>query len=117
MRRGLAILAVCALAGCANNELAIRQAELAKWVGRPETELLQAMGAPDRSYEAAGVTVLTFKDQQIEWQPAVPDYWAFAPSGWGRGFGPRADVTECDTTFTVGEGVVKSFSLRGNGCD
>lgn len=116
MRRGLVILAVCALAGCAN-ELAMRQAELAQWVGQPETELLQAMGAPDHSFTSGVVTVLTYDERDVDWQPVAPNYWAFAPSGWGRGFPPRAYVTECDTTFTIADGVVKSFSLRGNGCN
>ncbi len=96
------------VAGCTNG-LAQRQAELALWVGRPETDLVGAMGAPSRSYETAGMKFLTYEDRRLELVPGSPYYW-------GGGFPPTALNLVCDTTFTVGGGVVRAFSLRGNAC-
>lgn len=96
------------VAGCTNG-LAQRQAELALWVGRPETDLVGVMGAPSRSYETGGMKFLTYEDRRLELVPGSPYYWS-------GGFPPTALNLVCDTTFTVGGGVVRAFSLRGNAC-
>jgi hypothetical protein len=103
------------IAGCANG-LARRQAELTRWIGRPETELLGLMGAPDRTYEADGMTFLTFKEQRIDVTPGMPYYTGPGPLAYGAGLPPLATILVCDTTFTIIDGVVRAFSLRGNAC-
>jgi hypothetical protein len=109
---GLAAL----VAGCVDVG-AQRQAELTQWVGRPEAELVGAMGAPSRSYETVGMKFLTYEDRRVEMVPASPLYGP-GPFVYGRGFGlpPTAYTLVCDTTFTVADGVVRAFSLRGNAC-
>ena len=108
---GLAVV----IAGC-TNVLAQRQAELAQWVGRPETERVGAMGAPSRSYETGGMKFLTYEDRRTEIVPGSPYYYGPGPFGWGGGVPPTATTLVCDTTFTIGGGVVRAFSLRGNAC-
>ena len=116
-RRWLSILGVLLLTGCGSS-LAERQAELARWIGRPETELVQAMGAPNRSYETENIKVLTYEDSQVFIWPGTPYWQTLGPYPWGTGgsLPPQAINSVCDTTFTVSGGVVKAFSLRGNGC-
>lgn len=115
MRRIL-LLATVALTGC-TNMLAVRQAELTSWIGRPETELVEAMGAPTRSYDAGKVKVLTYEDRRVEITPGGPFY---GPGpfgyGYGGGFPPTAETLVCATSFTIDGGVVRSFSFRGNAC-
>jgi hypothetical protein len=101
-------------AGCAN-QLAQRQAELAQWVGKPETNLVGIMGAPTRSYEAGGMKFLTYEDQRVEIVPGSP-YYGAGPFRYGGGIPPNAITLVCETTFTIAGGVVRAFSLRGNAC-
>jgi len=103
------------LAGCTDG-LAVRQAQLAQWVGRPETDLVGMMGAPSRSYEAGGMKFLTWEDWRVEIVPGAPYGFGPWPYGYGGGFPPTTQTLVCDTTFTIGGGVVRAFSLRGNAC-
>ncbi len=114
MRRVLVVVAAGLLAGCVN-ELAERQAELQHWIGQPETQLVAAMGAPNRVYDGGSMKFLTYEDIYIEQGPAGPYYFGPGPAA-PTGFGGIQYTTVCDTTFTVSGGVVKAFSLRGNGC-
>jgi hypothetical protein len=113
------LVAVIGLVAACSNGAAQRQAELSKWVGRPETELLGLMGAPTRSYDTGGMKFLTYEDRRVEIVPGSP---YFGPGvfgygyGYGGGFPPTATTLTCDTTFTVASGVVRAFSLRGNAC-
>jgi hypothetical protein len=101
--------------GCANG-FAERQAELAKWVGRPETELVGMMGAPARTYETGGMKFLTYEEQRIEIAPGAPYYFGSGPFGYAGGLPPTARTLVCETTFTIADGVVRAFSLRGTAC-
>lgn len=115
MRRVLMIAMLTALAGCVNL-LAERRAELAQWVGQPETALVGAMGAPTRTYETGGMKFLTYEDRRVEIIPGTPYYFGPGPFWYGGGFPPEALTEVCDTTFTIAGGVVRAFSLRGNAC-
>ncbi len=114
MAFGLASLLV---AGCVDR-LAQRQAELARWVGRPETELVSVMGAPARSYATEGIKVLTYEESRVDIIPGSPFYQGYGPYWLGTSYAlpPQAVNLRCDTNFTVADGVVKGFSLRGNAC-
>jgi hypothetical protein len=115
MHHVLVLIAAGLLAGCVAG-LATRQAELSQWVGRPETELLGAMGAPNRSYESGGMKFLTYEERRVEVVPGTPYYFGPGPFGDGSPFPPTTTTLGCDTTFTVAAGVVRAFSLRGNAC-
>jgi hypothetical protein len=113
--RGIWLIALAgALAACTNG-LAQRQAELTKWVGKPETDLIGLMGVPTRTYETGGMKFLTYDDRQTEVIPGPP-YFGPGPVWYSSGFPPSIVTWECDTTFTVTGGVVRAFSLRGNAC-
>jgi hypothetical protein len=115
MRRLWGLIAVIALVGCTNG-LAQRQAELSRWIGKPETELVGLMGAPSRTYSAGGMKFLTYEERHVEIVPGSPYYFGPGPFGYGSGFPPTATTLTCDTTFTIAEGVVRAFSIRGNAC-
>ena len=115
MRRLVVIAASGLIAGCVN-QIAVRQEELTRWVGRPEAELVQAMGAPNRSYETGGMKFLTYEERRVEIVPGSPYYAGPGAFWYGGGFPPTAVNLACDTTFSIGGGVVRAFSLRGNAC-
>ncbi len=109
---------VCLLLGGCANGLAQRRADLCQWVGRPETDLVQAMGAPARSYETGGIKVLTYEDSRVDIIPGTSYYPGYGPywTGAGAGLPPQAVNLRCDTNFTIAGGLVKSFTQRGNAC-
>jgi hypothetical protein len=109
-----AVVAAGMLAGCTAG-LAERQAELSKWVGQPEAQLVAAMGAPNRVYDSGAAKFLTYEDVYVEEGPVGPYYFGPGPAA-PTGYSGQRYTTVCDTTFTVAEGVVKAFSFRGNGC-
>lgn len=110
---GVAVAAV-SLTSC-TGELAERQAELQHWIGQPENQLVAAMGAPNRVYDSGSTKVLTYEDVYLQQGPSAPYYFGPGPVG-PTGFSGTVYRTVCNTTFTIGDGVVKAFSLRGNGC-
>jgi hypothetical protein len=116
MRRVALLLLVGLTGGCVN-QLAVRQAQLSQLVGRPETELIQQMGVPDKSYEAGGMKYLAYTESRVDLIPAMP--YPYGPPFWGwygGGFPPQAVNLTCETTFALAGGIVRSFTLRGNAC-
>ncbi len=110
-----AIVVTVLLAGCGNG-LAEHQAQLAMWVGKPETELVGIMGVPTRTYETGGLKFLTYEERHVEIVPGTPYYFGPGPFWYGGGFPPTATTLVCDTTFTIANGMVRAYSLRGNAC-
>jgi hypothetical protein len=111
MRWSGVVVAAFLLAGCAGG-LAERQAELQHWIGRSEAQLVDAMGAPNRVYDSGDTKVLTYEDVYLREGPAGPYYFGPGPAG-PTGFGGTVYRTVCDTTYIIGDEVVKGFSLRG----
>jgi hypothetical protein len=108
------------LAACTGG-LAARQAKLQVFVGRPVNDVVQAMGVPNRTYEANGVSYIAYVEQRYDLIPTSP----FLGPGWGWGWGwgwsgqfpPQVVTWRCETTFQVVGGIVRSFNLTGNACD
>jgi hypothetical protein len=115
MRRFGVLLLIAALGGCTSG-LAVRQAELTQWIGRPEVELLGALGVPNRTYDSGGMKFLTYEERRVEISPGTPYGFGPGPFGYGGGSPPTAMTLVCETTFTVAQNVVRAFSLRGNAC-
>jgi len=118
MRRLVLLCLIAALAGC-GNPLAQRQAFLDQFIGHPDQELVQKLGVPNRSYETGGVKYLAYVESKVTLVPPVPAWgpgppWAY---GWnGAALPPQAVELRCETTFAVTDGIVKSYTLRGNAC-
>jgi hypothetical protein len=114
MRRAIALVLTGLAAGC-GNQLAQREAFLSRFVGQPESVVVQQMGVPSRSYETGGVKYLAYSEHRIDVLPAVPSFSPFWP-GWYGGFPPQVIELRCETTFEVAQGTVRGFTLRGNAC-
>jgi len=117
MRRGTALLVALALTGCAVGPPL--EARLAAWIGRSESDLVTAFGVPTRTYEVDGLKFLQYEDRRAQLVPYDP-FWG--PRPYGR-FGPLWSppppayvVRECAVTFALRQGMIESFSFRGDGC-
>jgi hypothetical protein len=113
IRRAALLAALILLAAC-TNQLAQRQARLAPLVGRPVADLIQQLGVPNRTFQASGVDYLAYDERRIE---VLPGLWGgpFWLGGWNN-LPPEVVQWQCETTFAVAGGVVRSFTLRGNAC-
>jgi hypothetical protein len=108
----VALLACCALPAACVDDQAARLAALNHLVGQSELALLQTMGVPTRSYDADGVKYLAYDERRIDVIPGTPGVGV-----WRAGAMPPQPIERwCETTFQVAQGVVRSFTLRGNAC-
>ena len=118
MRRFIPLLLAIPLVGCGNG-LAARQAYLNQFIGHPDSELVQRLGVPMRTYETKGVRYLAYNESRVQLIPSLPPYGS--GPWWNRadGGGAPTQVVNlvCETTFAVADGNVKSYTLRGNACD
>lgn len=119
------LLTALAVSGCANYGLQQRQAELAPLIGHTEQDLVQRMGVPTRTYETGGTKYLAYNESRTEFEPGFGPYYAGGFYGRGLyggfggyygGFPPEVIQRNCETTFEVAGGAVRSFALRGNSC-
>ena len=113
-----ALLGLGLLAGCAPPGPTLEQ-RLSVFVNRPEGELVAQLGVPLRTYEADGRRFLQFEQQATAMAPMDP--YPYSPYGyWGmrRPYmqPPSYVVLRCDMTFVLRQGLVESFSYRGEGC-
>lgn len=110
--RRAALAACCVLPAACADDQAARIAALDRFVGQPEQTLLQTMGVPTRSYDADGVKYLAYDERRVEIISGTPGVGV-----WRAGAMPPQRIELwCETTFQVAQGVVRSFTLRGNAC-
>ena len=111
----MAVLGMVALAGCATG--ISRQQVLQSLVGRPESDALRTLGAPNRTIQANGNRFLAYDERYVDYVPALPAYGPFGPFGFGYVGAPSLPVVRaCETTLEVTAGRVASWTLRGNAC-
>lgn len=115
MKRLLAI-SLLLLASCATEEA--YRAEVASWLGKPETALVSAWGAPDLVYDTeSGQRVLTYKSR-MQFTTTTAPYVGVTDHG-GVVYAPGSPILrdlQCTTNFTIDGGVVVDWSFRGNDC-
>jgi hypothetical protein len=116
--------AVLALAGCVYPNPQHVAATNAL-VGKSETDLVHALGVPSRTYETGGHKFLAYNRSKLETIPGDPGFgpgwgwgWHGGWGGWGGwgGFPPEIVQRDCETTFDLLNGVVQSWTFRGNDC-
>jgi hypothetical protein len=117
MRRLVLPCLTLLLFGC-GDQLAQRRTYLNQFVGHPDSELVQQLGVPSRTYETGGVKYLAYDERRVDFVPGLPPFgpgpwWAYGAYG---GAPPQIVTLVCETTFAVDSGVVKSYALRGNAC-
>ena len=115
MRRAIIFVLTGLLAGCVDQSAA-RRAYLTGFVGQPESALVQQMGVPNRFFETAGVKYLAYDEHRIDVVPSFPAYSPVFAGWYGGGFPPQVVELRCETTFAIGDGTVRGFTLRGNAC-
>ena len=104
--RNIVLLALAAtLAGCATGPS--RSEALASLVGRPESDALRILGAPNHVLDANGHHFLAYEDTGINYVTGSP-----------YGFGYYAPISVpivriCTTTLEITDGRVSSWTLRG----
>lgn len=130
--RWLAIGAVLAIAACASPGTRY-QARLDGYVGKPEADLLQGMGTPQRTQSLAdGSRVLEYSRERLVpyggrlrtipegGEPAPRDYpsGTYNPSGLVPPQPAARDVAgACAVKFTVdAEGTVRAWKANGEEC-
>ncbi|HUB13820.1 MAG TPA: hypothetical protein VMB34_17870 [Acetobacteraceae bacterium] len=118
--RWIVVLCLAVALGACGHELAQRQAFLNRFVGQPEKELVEKLGVPNRSYTTGASKFLAYDESKVALIPPVPPAYGPGPwwfNGWyDGGPPPEAVKLQCETTFEVTDGVVKSYTLRGNAC-
>ena len=86
---GCLIICLTVLSGCATQEKF--EAQLNKYKGVPENEIIAKFGTPDRSYETGDAKYITFyKDKE--------------------------NPIDCEMTFKVKDGVVTYWIINGPEC-
>ncbi len=107
------VLACAALPAACTDEGAARMATLNHLVGQSEQTLLLTMGVPTRFYDADGTRYLAYDERREDVVPGVPGVGVMHAGAMP----PQTIVRECETTFQLANGVVRSYTLRGNACD
>lgn len=134
-RVALSLVLLASVGGCAFQTEQQINAELARHIGEPETDLVRDMGVPTRSYQSGGHRFLAYYkgEQQIDsfnggfGGPGGGGFGyggyggGFGYGGWGGwGFGGFSQGTiypyGCDTTFEVADSRVIGFKRHGNAC-
>jgi hypothetical protein len=111
MTRGFIVVVVMLyLPGCVVPTQAAFDARMSAFLGRPEVEVIVALGVPTRSTEAGGLRFIEYERRRVVGRPAGNWYWG-SPY-----FGDYVETRECRLTFTLRDGHVVHFDSRGNDC-
>lgn len=115
------LLVVIIIYGCATKE-GYRNVVDA-WVGQPESALISAWGLPQRTYETDTSKVLIYYSQRDVDVPGSTNtyqrYFDETGTAFSESYGGVPDQTftySCETSFEVIDGVITSWSFRGNDC-
>lgn len=121
--RLLAGIAILALSGCATRTTANFDARLAGLVGRPEVEVITALGVPVRTYDVSSRRFLQYESRRLV---GYPGSYPFAGYPYGRygygfyggfgGFPPTIETRECDLTVMLNHGRMQGYTRHGNDC-
>jgi hypothetical protein len=125
----VAVASVLALVGCAYPNPQ-HVAAMNALVGKSESDVVRTLGVPSRTIDTGGHRYLAYSRSRIETIPGDPGFgpgwggWGGWGGGWGYGywgggwggFPPEIVQRDCETTFDLENGVVQSWSFRGNNC-
>ena len=98
-----------------------RGAYLNRFVGAPESTVVQQFGVPTRTFQTGGHTYLAYDEHRSSYVPGTTSLFfgsGFYGPGFGYGFGFPSEVIPrvCETTFDIVQDRVVTWSLRGNAC-
>lgn len=105
-QRGLVVLAVALLAGCATS--AGFDQRMSAYIGRSEGDLVASLSVPARSFQTPeGRRFVQYERRRVQ---------ASSMGGWGWRGGVDVTTWDCNVTFEVTGGRVEGFTSRGNDC-
>ncbi len=129
MRKFLLLaLPLAALSACATGPSL--QSRMASYTGASEQTLVQQLGVPDKQVTVGGLQYLAYDHRDIDFDPGIvgplDGSGFYGGPFYGGGFGPgpffdagipsRVHEIACETTFTLRDDKVISFTLRGDDC-
>lgn len=100
MRLLVCILAAIVLAGCATTSGF--EKKVASFNGKSELDLIRALGTPQQSYAVEDKKFLTYSSSRFVMVPTA--------------YGNIGNNLSCQVTFEIYQGMVVSWSWKGNDC-
>jgi hypothetical protein len=110
MRHVIITVVIFCLAACVVPTRAAFDAQMGAFIGRPEVDVIMALGVPTRSADAGGLHFIEYDRSRVVSWPGTNRYWG-SPY-----FGDYVETLECRLTFTLRDGRVVHFDSRGNDC-
>jgi hypothetical protein len=117
MRWGAAIVLSVFACGCTGHGSEAHRAELSKWVGISEAELIRGLGQPDASSGDVSQKFLVYSNVDARYVNPSAGYHYDYGYHYSLGRPPAIAEFNCKTTFVIANGRVRAFDLTGNGCD
>ena len=115
---GWIVVACIFLTGCATT--AKYEAQVQKWIGATERQLVEDWGVPSRTHEMDGIKFFEYKSNEIRLVGGYPSFYGMGPLGRGMWMGgampPDVQKLTCVTTFELTDGIVTKVVIRGNNC-
>jgi hypothetical protein len=108
------------LSGCATTD-GYKQV-VNSWVGSPEINLIRSWGPPQQSYQSGDSKFLVYHSARNVYLPGTPPTYSTTVIGntaYTNSYGgtPAQNLNyRCQTTFEVRNGVIASWSFKGNDC-
>ena len=108
------------LIGCATSEN--YKNILETWVGASESKLVSTWGVPDGVYEIGDIKYLSYKTSisgYVEGTPATYTTTVIGNRAYTTSSGGTSGYSydrKCETTFSIRNGTVFSWSFKGNDC-
>lgn len=126
MRKYLCLIALLSISACATGPGL--QSRMASYTGATEDQLIQKLGVPDKQITVNGVQYLAYDEHHLDVTPGFNAFGGFYGGGYyggpyfggapflDAGFPPTIEDRGCETTFSLRDNKVVSFSFRGNDC-
>ncbi len=106
-------LLVC---GCTGHGSESHRAELSKFIGMSEAELVRRLGQPDESSGDVRQGFVIYDNVDARYVNASAGYHYDHDYRYGFGRAPAIAEFNCKTTFVIENGRVRAYDLTGNGC-
>ena len=117
LRRGIGFVLPLLACGCTGHGSEAHRADLAKWVGISETELVRRLGPPDASSGDVSQKFLVYSNVDARYVSPSAGYHYDHDYHYGFGRAPAIAEFNCKTTLVIENGRVRAYDLTGNGCD
>lgn len=113
------LLVMLAISACQHHNANTYEKRLSKWLGRPQSLLIQAWGEPNRQFAInsdtfAFVYIHNYAHATNEPYSNTLYYPALAGPRYGHSMFPA--YYYCQTTFSIRNGIVVDYSFNGDYC-